>query len=223
MPLPNHFQDPQILHINTTPHHAYFIPFDSVESAVKNQREFSAFFTLLNGDWDFAYFDRYVDLPKDFLHFPFSEKIPVPANWQDHGYDHHHYTNVNYPFPFDPPYVPVENPCGLYHRIFTLSLNEKKRYLLNFEGVDSCLFVYVNRQFVGYSQISHCTDEFDVSDFLKDGENHLHVVVLKWCDGSYLEDQDKFRMSGIFRDVYLLERESHYLQDFLFVPNLRMI
>ncbi|OOF43664.1 beta-galactosidase [Rodentibacter rarus] len=214
MPLPNYFQDPQILHINTTPHHAYFVPFDSVESALKNQREFSAFFTLLNGEWDFAYFDRYVDLPKDFLHFSFSEKIPVPANWQNHGYDHHHYTNVNYPFPFDPPYVPIDNPCGLYHRIFTLSPNAQKRYLLNFEGVDSCLFVYVNRQFVGYSQISHCTSEFDVTDFLTNGENHLHVVVLKWCDGSYLEDQDKFRMSGIFRDLYLLERESHYLQDF---------
>ncbi|OOF46782.1 beta-galactosidase [Rodentibacter trehalosifermentans] len=214
MPLPNYFQDPQILHINTTPHHAYFVPFDSVESAVKNQREFSAFFTLLNGEWDFAYFDRYVDLPKDFLYFSFSEKILVPANWQNHGYDHHHYTNVNYPFPFDPPYVPIDNPCGLYHRIFTLFPNAQKRYLLNFEGVDSCLFVYVNRQFVGYSQISHCTSEFDVTDFLTHGENHLHIVVLKWCDGSYLEDQDKFRMSGIFRDLYLLERESHYLQDF---------
>ncbi|OOF65854.1 glycoside hydrolase family 2 TIM barrel-domain containing protein [Rodentibacter sp. Ppn85] len=220
MPLPNYFQDPQILHVNTTPHHAYFIPFDSVKSAVKNQRESSAFFTLLNGEWDFAYFDRYVDLPKDFLHFSFSEKIPVPSNWQNYGYDHHHYTNVNYPFPFDPPYVPIENPCGLYHRVFTLSLNKKKRYFLNFEGVDSCLFVYVNRQFVGYSQISHCISEFDVSDFLKDGENHLHVVVLKWCDGSYLEDQDKFRMSGIFRDAYLLERESYYLQDFFIHPEL---
>lgn len=214
MPLPNYFQDPQILHLNTTPHHAYFIPFESVESAVKNPRESSAFFTLLNGEWDFAYFERYVDLLEDFLHFVFSEKIPMPSNWQNHGYDHHQYTNVNYPFPFDPPYVPIENPCGLYHRSFDFSPKDKKRYLLNFEGVDSCLFLYVNHQFVGYSQISHCTSEFDVTDFLHDGENHLHVVVLKWCDGSYLEDQDKFRMSGIFRDVYLLEREHHYLQDF---------
>lgn len=214
MSLPNYFQDPQILHLNTTPHHAYFIPFDSVESAVKNPRESSAFFTLLNGKWDFAYFERYVDLPEDFLHFAFTDKIPVPSNWQNQGYDHHQYTNVNYPFPFDPPYVLIENPCGLYHQTFTQSINPNKRYLLNFEGVDSCLFVYVNHQFVGYSQISHCTSEFDVTDFLKEGENHLHVVVLKWCDGSYLEDQDKFRMSGIFRDVYLLERESHYLQDF---------
>ena len=214
MLLPRYFEDPQTLHVNTTPHHAYFIPFSSTESAVKKTREFSPYFTLLNGEWDFAYFESYTHLPQDFLHFSFTDKIPVPSNWQNHGYDNHQYTNVNYPFPFEPPYVPIENPCGLYHRVFNVEINPAKRYLLNFEGVDSCLFVYVNQQFVGYSQISHCTSEFDIADFLQQGENHLHVLVLKWCDGSYLEDQDKFRMSGIFRDVYLLEREKNYLQDF---------
>ena len=214
MSLPRYFEDPQTLHVNTTPHHAYFIPFSSTESAVKKTREFSPYFTLLNGEWDFAYFESYTHLPQDFLHFSFTDKIPVPSNWQNYGYDNHQYTNVNYPFPFDPPYVPIENPCGLYHRVFNVEINAEKRYLLNFEGVDSCLFVYVNQQFVGYSQISHCTSEFDITDFLQQGENHLHVLVLKWCDGSYLEDQDKFRMSGIFRDVYLLERERNYLQDF---------
>ena len=214
MLLPRYFEDPQTLHVNTTPHHAYFIPFSSTESAVKKTREFSPYFTLLNGEWDFAYFESYTHLPQDFLHFSFTDKIPVPSNWQNHGYDNHQYTNVNYPFPFDPPYVPIENPCGLYHRIFNIEINAEKWYLLNFEGVDSCLFVYVNHQFAGYSQISHCTSEFDITDFLQQGENHLHVLVLKWCDGSYLEDQDKFRMSGIFRDVYLLEREKNYLQDF---------
>ena len=214
MSLPRYFEDPQTLHVNTTPHHAYFIPFSSTESAVKKTREFSPYFTLLNGEWDFAYFESYIHLPQDFLHISFTDKIPVPSNWQNHGYDNHQYTNVNYPFPFDPPYVPIENPCGLYHRVFNVEINAEKRYLLNFEGVDSCLFVYVNHQFAGYSQISHCTSEFDITDFLQQGENHLHVLVLKWCDGSYLEDQDKFRMSGIFRDVYLLAREKNYLQDF---------
>ena len=214
MSLPRYFEDPQTLHVNTTPHHAYFIPFSSTESAVKKTREFSPYFTLLNGEWDFAYFESYTHLPQDFLHFSFTDKIPVPSNWQNYGYDNHQYTNVNYPFPFDPPYVPIENPCGLYHRVFNVEINAEKRYLLNFEGVDSCLFVYVNQQFVGYSQISHCTSEFDITDFLQQGKNHLHVLVLKWCDGSYLEDQDKFRMSGIFRDVYLLARERNYLQDF---------
>ena len=220
MSLPRYFEDPQTLHVNTTPHHAYFIPFSSKESAVKKTREFSPYFTLLNGEWDFAYFESYTHLPQDFLHISFTDKIPVPSNWQNHGYDNHQYTNVNYPFPFDPPYVPIENPCGLYHRVFNVEINAEKRYLLNFEGVDSCLFVYVNQQFVGYSQISHCTSEFDITDFLQQGENHLHVLVLKWCDGSYLEDQDKFRMSGIFRDVYLLERERNYLQDFFIQTQL---
>ena len=220
MSLPRYFEDPQTLHVNTTPHHAYFIPFSSTESAVKKTREFSPYFTLLNGEWDFAYFESYTHLPQDFLHFSFTDKIPVPSNWQNHGYDNHQYTNVNYPFPFDPPYVPIENPCGLYHRIFNVEINPEKRYFLNFEGVDSCLFVYVNQQLVGYSQISHCTSEFDITDFLQQGENHLHVLVLKWCDGSYLEDQDKFRMSGIFRDVYLLEREKNYLQDFFIQTQL---
>ncbi|WP_049384497.1 glycoside hydrolase family 2 TIM barrel-domain containing protein [Haemophilus parainfluenzae] len=220
MSLPRYFEDPQTLHVNTTPHHAYFIPFSSTESAVKKTREFSPYFTLLNGEWDFAYFESYTHLPQDFLHISFTDKIPVPSNWQNHGYDNHQYTNVNYPFPFDPPYVPIKNPCGLYHRVFNVEINAEKRYLLNFEGVDSCLFVYVNHQFIGYSQISHCTSEFDITDFLQQGENHLHVLVLKWCDGSYLEDQDKFRMSGIFRDVYLLEREKNYLQDFFIQTQL---
>ncbi|MDU5840598.1 MAG: glycoside hydrolase family 2 TIM barrel-domain containing protein, partial [Haemophilus parainfluenzae] len=220
MSLPRYFEDPQTLHVNTAPHHAYFIPFSSTESAVKKTREFSPYFTLLNGEWDFAYFESYTHLPQDFLHFSFTDKIPVPSNWQNHGYDNHQYTNVNYPFPFDPPYVPIENPCGLYHRVFNVEINAQKRYLLNFEGVDSCLFVYVNQQFAGYSQISHCTSEFDITDFLQQGENHLHVLVLKWCDGSYLEDQDKFRMSGIFRDVYLLAREKNYLQDFFIQTQL---
>ncbi|MBS6009953.1 MAG: DUF4981 domain-containing protein [Haemophilus parahaemolyticus] len=211
MPLPNYFQDSNTLHINTTPHHAYFIPHQSLETT--NSREQSLYFTLLNGDWDFNYYASYHDLPADFLNTTFEHKIPVPSNWQNHGFDHHHYTNINYPFPFDPPFVPHQNPCGLYHRTFQFEPNGN-RYLLNFEGVDSCLFLYVNRQFVGYSQISHSTSEFDITDLLTQGTNHLHVVVLKWCDGSYLEDQDKFRMSGIFRDVYLLEREPNYLQDF---------
>lgn len=220
MSLPRYFENPQTLHVNTTPHHAYFIPFSSAESAVKKRREFSPYFTLLNGEWDFAYFESYTHLPQDFLRFSFTDKIPVPSNWQNYGYDNHQYTNVNYPFPFDPPYVPIENPCGLYHRVFNIEINAEKRYLLNFEGVDSCLFVYVNQQFAGYSQISHCTSEFDITDFLQQEENHLHVLVLKWCDGSYLEDQDKFRMSGIFRDVYLLARERNYLQDFFIQTQL---
>ncbi|MDH2998819.1 beta-galactosidase [Pasteurellaceae bacterium LFhippo2] len=214
MTLANYFQDLEVLHLNTTPHHAYFVPFAQGDNVDQLNREQSSYFRLLNGEWDFNYYESLQDLPEDFLNQPFQHKIPVPANWQNYGFDHHHYTNINYPFPFDPPYVPIDNPCGVYRTSFQHNTISQKRYLLNFEGVDSCLYVYLNKQFVGYGQISHSTNEFDISDFLQQGDNELIVVVLKWCDGNYLEDQDKFRMSGIFRDVYLLEREQNYLQDF---------
>ncbi|MCK3658978.1 beta-galactosidase [Pasteurellaceae bacterium Pebbles2] len=214
MALTQYFQDPTQLHINTTPHHAYFTPHSNQQSALTGEREQSDYFTLLNGEWDFNFYPSYLDLPENFWAEPFKHKMPVPANWQNHGFDSHQYTNINYPFPFDPPLVPAENPCGVYQRSFELKLRSKKRYFLNFEGVDSCLYVYLNGKFVGYSQISHSTSEFELTDHLISGENQLCVVVLKWCDGSYLEDQDKFRMSGIFRDVYVLEREQNYLHDF---------
>ena len=134
---------------------------------------------------------------------------------QNYGYDCHQYTNTRYPFPMDPPYVPHENPCGEYVRTFTYHRDEKApRVYLNFEGVDSCLYVWMNGSFIGYSQVSHSTSEFDVTESLKEGENTLCVLVLKWCDGSYLEDQDKFRMSGIFRDVYLLRRPQEGIFDY---------
>ncbi|MFW9300485.1 glycoside hydrolase family 2 TIM barrel-domain containing protein [Glaesserella parasuis] len=220
MPLPNYHQDPTLFHINTTPHHAYFIPFATQDKLAPLEREQSSLFTLLNGEWQFNYFTSVMDLPEDFLSQPFEHRIPVPSNWQTQGFEQHQYTNINYLFPFEPPYVPHDNPCGVYQRTFHYEPKSTKRYLLNFEGVDACLYLYLNQQFVGYGQVSHCTNEFDVTDFLISGENQLNVVVLKWCDGSYLEDQDKFRMSGIFRDVYLLEREQNYLQDFFIKTSL---
>lgn len=126
----------------------------------------------------------------------------VPSVWQNHGYDRHQYTNVRYPFPLDPPYIPQDNPCGAYvHKFEYQKQADAPKAYLNFEGVDSCFYVWLNGTFVGYSQVSHSTSEFDVTPYLKDGENTLAVLVLKWCDGSYLEDQDKFRMSGIFRGI----------------------
>ncbi|RGE47671.1 beta-galactosidase [Mannheimia granulomatis] len=214
MSLPNYYQDPNLLHLNTTPHHAYFIPFAKGQTPNQLTREESAYFTSLNGEWDFNFYASHHDLPEDFLTTDFAHKIPVPSNWQTQGFDAHQYTNINYPIPFDPPYVPQQNPCGVYLREIDFQPKPNKRYLLNFEGVDSCLFAYLNGQFIGYGQISHSTNEFDITEQLQHGSNRLAIVVLKWCDGSYLEDQDKFRMSGIFRDVYILEREQNYLQDF---------
>lgn len=213
MSLPNYYQDPSVLHVNRVPHHAYFVPFQKGQTPSQLEREQSANFTLLNGDWAFDLYPSPYDLPPDFLTRAGSHTIPVPSNWQTEGFDAHQYTNINYPIPFDPPYVPHQNPCGVYQHEIEFEPKPNKRYFLNFEGVDSCLFVYLNGEFIGYGQISHSTNEFEITQQLKHGKNRLVVVVLKWCDGSYLEDQDKFRMSGIFRDVYILEREQNYLQD----------
>lgn len=219
MLLDDFYQNPQVTRVNALPHHSYFIPFAQNDKYDQFKRVNSSFFTLLNGNWQFAYYPSLLDLPETISEIKFSQEINVPSNWQNIGFDCHQYTNINYPFPFDPPFIPLENPCGVYQKQFDFILNPNKRYLLNFEGVDSCLYLYVNDKFVGYGSISHSTNEFDITDYIHTGKNTLTVFVLKWCSGSYLEDQDKFRMSGIFRDVYLLEREKNYLQD-LYIKTL---
>ena len=145
----------------------------------------------------------------------------VPFSWQMRGYDSPQYTNIRYPFPFDPPYVPQDNPCGAYLHHFEWHRDPKAPCVfLNFEGVDSCFYVWLNGTYVGYSQVSHHTSEFDVTELIQEGDNLLAVLVLKWCDGSYLEDQDKFRFSGIFRDVYLLNRPADRIEDYVIGTDL---
>ena len=214
-------QDPKKLHVNCEAPRAYFIPYESDTAALGDLRGKSAYFTSLCGDWDFYYYPSLHDL-EDFTlpDFPRGgmEKMPVPRSWQTklgRGYDTPNYTNVRYPFPFDPPFVPDDNPCGLYIRDFEIPRERlaAKRVYLNFEGVDSCFYLFVNGVFAAYSQVSHMTSEIDVTDHLVPGKNTLAVVVLKWCDGSYLEDQDKFRFSGIFREVYLLYRDPVCIKD----------
>ena len=197
-------EDPLALHIGTLPDHAYFIPFAKGQDAFADRIN-SQYFELLNGEWDFSYYDSIIDLPDDFTDMQKCTKISVPSNWQLSGYDKAQYTNVNYPIPYDPPYVPDDIPVGIYGRDYDFTPDGLRR-ILCFEGVDSCLYLYVNGVFAGYSQVSHHTSEFDITDLLHDGSNRLTVAVLKWCDGTYLEDQDKFRLSGIFRDVYMLSR-----------------
>lgn len=193
------------LHINTEPNRNYYIPF-SVGADPFGAREESERFMLLSGDWNFNYYSSLLDLPVNFLESEFRATIPVPSNWQLHGYDKPMYTNIRYPIPFDPPYVPDENPAGVYQRTFTVNLSDGFERLLNLEGVDSCFYLYINGKCAGYSQVTHMTSEFNITSLLVDGENTITIVVLKWCDGTYLEDQDKWRMSGIIRDVYLLLR-----------------
>ncbi len=219
MKLPRYFEDPATLHVGTEPNHAYFIPFKEEGMARLGDRLLSERLTLLSGEWSFAYYPNRFEVPERFMDPDFDDAafdvIPVPSCWQILGYDRHQYTNVRFPFPYDPPYVPEENPCGAYRTVFTLSEDQcAERNYLHFEGVDSCFYVWINGKFVGYSQVSHSTSEFEVTDYVAPGENQLSVLVMKWCDGSYLEDQDKLRMSGIFRDVYLLTRPQNHIRDF---------
>lgn len=226
MIVPKHYENLKVLHENTMPDRAYYIPSDKRQDDLVEHREHSARFTLLNGEWDFCYYDSIYDLKEEFYREeekknPDWKTIPVPSVWQTQGYDRHQYTNVNYPFPLDPPYVPYENPCGAYRHHFSWHKEEAApKTFLNFEGVDSCFYVWVNGTYVGYSQVSHATSEFDISSCLKEGDNLLAVLVVKWCDGSYLEDQDKFRMSGIFRDVYLLNRPEECVYDYFVKTHL---
>lgn len=201
-----------VLHLNTEPNRNYYIPFTKGTDPFV-WREESDRFHLLNGQWDFKYFSDF----RDYLeneNVTYSDKITVPGNWQLQGFDHPDYVNTRYPIPYNPPFVPDENPCGVYHRFLDVSLKEGTDLLLNFEGVDSCFYLYVNNEFAGYSQVSHMTHEFNITKYLKDGRNELKVVVLKWCDGTYLECQDKWRMSGIFRDVFLLERPVNRIRNY---------
>jgi len=161
----------------------------------------------LNGAWDFAYYTAdYLDTPSA------TGTIDVPSCWQCRGYEHPHYTNLVYPFPLDAPYVPEENPMGVYTRSFTIQ-DLSQRYYLVFEGVSSCVEVLINGHFAGYSQGSRLQAEFDITAFLIPGENTVTAKVRKWCSGSYLEDQDCFRYNGIFRDVYLLRRPQGHIKD----------
>ena len=219
MIVPRYYEDLDFLHENTMPPRAYYIPASHRMEDLVEHREASDRVQMLNGMWKFRYFESIYDVRDAFYESGYDtsdfDEIPVPGVWQMAGYDTHQYTNIRYPFPFDPPYVPQDIPCGAYVHTFSYAKDKKApKVYLNFEGVDSCFYVWVNGTYTGYSQVSHATSEFDVTDVIEEGENTIAVLVLKWCDGSYLEDQDKFRMSGIFRDVYLLKRPEKAVQDY---------
>ena len=219
MIVPRYYENLNVLHENTMPARAYYIPASKRMDNLVEHREESDRMQLLNGTWKFQYFTSIYNIKDSFFEKNYDtenfDEIQVPSVWQMAGYDTHQYTNIRYPFPFDPPYVPQDIPCGAYVHNFDYSRDENApKAFLNFEGVDSCFYVWINGSYVGYSQVSHMTSEFDVTDVLQDGTNTVAVLVMKWCDGSYLEDQDKFRMSGIFRDVYILKRPKQAISDY---------
>ena len=211
-------QNPEIVQIHREPARAYYIPFQDTETALRMEKGESVNYTLLGGDWAFAYYSRSYDVEDDVFRADYDvsgwDTIPVPSNWQMHGYDLPHYTNVNYIIPIDPPYVPDENPCGVYVKTMNIpGIWKDKRIYLNFDGINSCGFVWVNGEFVGYTNGSRCASEFEITPYVHVGENRLTVQVFKWCSGTYLEAQDSYRLSGIFRDVYLLAREPEHIRD----------
>lgn len=216
-----------IHHVNMMQRRSYYIPFIDATEAINIKDRTNQFnFFSLNGKWDFNYFPS-LQLIKDFNHINeinLSDSIDVPSVWQMKGYDYNQYTNVKYPIPYNPPFVPTDNPCAIYKKEFDFNIDsEKQDYHINFEGIDSCFYFWINDKFVGYSQISHSISEFDISNYLVNGKNTITVLVLKWCDGTYFEDQDKFRMSGIFRDVYILTRSKSRINDFKLTTSVNVL
>ena len=164
---------------------------------------------MLNGTWNFKFYD--CDFEEKYIEKEW-EQIDVPSCWQMRGYESPNYTNVAYPYPFEPPYVPSKNPMGVYRRKFEIEDITRSIYIV-FEGVSSCLELFINDRYVGYTQGSHLQAEFDITDYVVEGTNTIVAKVRKWCSGSYLEDQDSFRFNGIFRDVYLLSRPKGHIKD----------
>lgn len=197
----------KVLHVGTEKNRAYYIPF--------KEKQYDSYILLSGDDWKFRWFKDYLDVPETFKsgYMDKSDTISVPSCVNMLGYDKHQYANVRGAIPFDPPFVPKENPCGAYIKKFTIS-NIEENFYLNFEGVDSCFYLWINGNFVGYSQVSHSTSEFDITKYVNKGINTMSVLVFKWCDGTYFEDQDKLRMTGIFRDVYILSRPKEHVRDF---------
>ncbi|MCL2363676.1 MAG: DUF4981 domain-containing protein [Defluviitaleaceae bacterium] len=216
---PNHYQNPKVTHLNRMEPRAYYIPYDKKPDDPRTAnlyRERSARFQNLGGEWGFSYYEAIHEIPDDFQtpEFISTDTLSVPSCWQTEGYDQCHYTNVNYPIPCDPPYVPKENPCAVYTK--DVMINPAfmgKDIHISFEGVNSYFEFWVNGTYVGMSKGSRLGAEFDITTFAREGVNRFTVLVLKYCDGTYLEDQDCFRFSGIFRDVYLLAREKARVTD----------
>lgn len=200
--------------------HATLMPYPNEEEAFSCMREKSSWYSSLNGKWKFKLYEKPGLIPKDFHKIYYDDEgwdvIQVPSNWQMFGYDKPIYVNVRYPFRADPPRVPRDwNPTGLYRKTFNIPKDWCGRQIfLVFDGVDSAFYVWVNGEIVGYSQDSRLPAEFNITRYVKPSENLLAVEALRWSDGSYLEDQDMWRLSGIHRDVYLYCTPNMHIRDF---------
>ncbi|MBN1806198.1 MAG: DUF4981 domain-containing protein [Sedimentisphaerales bacterium] len=214
------WENPDVVGINKEPGHCTLMPYSDIETALKADHENSPFYRSLNGNWKFNWVIKPADRPLDFYKPDYDvgtwKLIPVPSNWQMHGYGKPIYLNITYPFPVNPPYIPHDyNPVGSYRRQFTLPDEWKnRRIFVHFDGVKSAFYLWINGIKVGYSEDSMTPAEFNITEFLKPGENIIAVEVYRWSDGSYLEDQDMWRLSGIYRNVYLFAAPNVHIRDF---------
>lgn len=216
---------PECFALNRLPMRSTLYPFPTVKAAATLQREKSPWYQSLNGPWKFKMADR----PEDVTAADVAVKtgrsrwdtVAVPGNWTMQGYDYPHYTNVQMPFPDEPPFVPERNPTGIYTREFTVPASwKKRRVVVHFGGAESLLYVYVNGRRVGLSKDSRLPSEFDITPFLTPGTNHLTAVVVKWSDATFIEDQDQWWMGGLHREVYLYATEPVFVADVFAVGNL---
>ena len=217
------WEDQTVIQKNTLTPHAPLHAYHSVDAAKSNQH--SSFEQSLNGEWQFKLFDRPEAVNDNCIQPDYDDNnwpsIPVPSNWQLQGFDKPIYTNVKYPFTDNAPYVPEDNPTGLYRKTFSVNhYDSTRRYTVTFDGVNSAFYLWCNGHWVGYSQDSRLPSEFDLTEYLQEGQNHLAVMVIRWSDGSYLEDQDMWWLSGIFRGVTLRSKPAIAINDVHIVTNL---
>ncbi len=211
--------DFNVIEENKLPARAYFIPFSSDEQLsktdYKSERYNSDRIVMLSGEWDFKYYEKLSNIPSvldtDSIMF---DRLNVPSTWQRNGYDQIAYINTRYPFPKKPPHIPNDVAVGIYRK--NVELKKYSRQIISFLGVAGALALYINGKYVGYSEGSHNTAEFEITEFVNEGNNEIVAVNYKWCNGTYLECQDMFRENGIFRDVYIVNQEEKHINDFLF-------
>ncbi len=222
----NDWENPEILGINKEAPHATLIPYKNFETAIAGDREKSEYFYLLNGKWKFSWVEKPTDRPVEFYKTNFDDsgwkEIPVPSNWQMQGYGTPIYLNIPYPFEKNPPFIQKHyDPVGSYRKEFTIpgGWNDKEIFI-HFDGVESAFYIWVNEEKVGYSQGSRTPAEFNITSYLNKGKNLLAVEVYRWSDGSYLECQDFWRLSGIFRNIYLMAMPGLHIRDFEVTCNL---
>jgi len=214
------WENARIFQVNKEPARASFMVYDNEKAAIADNYSASPYYQSLNGMWKFNWVAQPEKRPADFYKDSYDvsgwKEIPVPSDWQMQGYDYANYVNSDYPFPQNQPYIDHKyNPVGSYKRTFTIPENWKGReIILHFGGVNSALYVWVNGEKVGYSEDSKTPAEFNITKYLRNGENAIALEVYRWCDGSYLEDQDFFRLSGIERDVYLMAEPKVRIADF---------